>query len=72
MLVLMYQSTRRHNTADHKMNRLGVANLKSDDCNQIKDVISVTGLSLNRYVTAVLPKIQVFWEVAMNLQARIC
>lgn len=72
MLVLTYLRTRRRNTADYKMNRLGVVNLKYGNCNQIKDGISVTGLSLNSYarqdyVTAVLPKTQVFWEVAMNI-----
>ena len=71
MSVLTYLCTRRRNTADYKMNRLGVVNLNYGDCNQIKDGISVTGLSLNsyarhQYVTAVLPKIQVFWEVAKN------
>ena len=77
MLVHKYQSTQRRNTADYKMNRLGAVNLKYGDCNPIKDGISVKGLSLNssarhEYVTAVLPKIQVFWEMAMNLYASIC
>jgi hypothetical protein len=72
MLVRMYQSTRRRNTAEHKMNRLGDVNLKSGACNKIQDGVSVIGLSLtscgrHEYVTAWLPKIQVFWEVAKNL-----
>jgi hypothetical protein len=54
------------------MSHLDGENFKSGDCNQIKGGTAVTGLSLNsyarhEYVTAVLPKIQVFWEVAMNL-----
>jgi len=77
MLVHKYESTQRRNTADYKMNRLGSVNLKYGDCNPIKVGISVKGLSLkscarHEYVTAVLPKIQVFWEVEMNLYASIC
>jgi len=77
MLVHKYQSKQRRNTADYKMNRLGSVNLNYGDCNPVKDGISVKGLSLNssarhEYVTAVLPKIQVFWEVALNLHASIC
>ena len=72
MFVLKYLITRRRNKTDYKMSHVGVVNLKSGDCNQIKEGISVTGLSLNsyerhEYVTAVLPKIQVYWEAAMNL-----